>query len=67
MIFEDRSSEKRGATALELNEGTFDGINYEECSQQQAAARFRLAITLRIPVGYQDATGFNYGTERGHQ
>jgi hypothetical protein len=30
---------------------------------EQAAAQFRAAITLHIPEGYQDETGFHYGRE----
>jgi hypothetical protein len=29
----------------------------------QAAMQFRAAITLQIPEGYQDRTGFHYGNE----
>ena len=30
----------------------------------QAAARFRSAITLQVPVGYEDEQGFHYGAPR---
>ena len=64
MVCQNHSSEKSGATALARNEGTFTGTSRQDDWLHQAAARFRSAITLRIPVGYQDETGFNYGWQR---
>ena len=64
MVFENHSSEKSGATALARNDGTFTGTSRQDNWLHEVAARFRSAITLQIPVGYQDATGFNYGWQR---
>jgi len=56
MNFGRRSSGKCAVAPTVWNNATFT------CDWlREAAARFRLAIALQVPVGYQDATGFHQG------
>jgi len=61
MNFGRRSSEKCAAAPTMWASTTFTGGNRADDWLQEAAARFRSAITLQIPVGYQDANGFHQG------
>ena len=67
MNYGRRSSEKCAAATLTRNDETSAGSGQQDGWLLQAAARFRLAITLQIPVGYQDAAGFHYGQLPGHE
>jgi len=61
MNFGRRSSEKCAAAPAIWSNEMFTGDNRTDDWLCQTAARFRSAITLQIPVGYQDATGFHRG------
>ena len=50
------------ATLVRSNE-TFPGSSQHDDWLHKAAARFRLAMTLQVPVGYEDEAGFHYGHE----
>ena len=66
MNFGRQESEKCAAATLAQGGETFTGTSQHDDWLRQAAERFRLAITLQIPVGYQDETGFHYGQPHGH-
>jgi hypothetical protein len=67
MNFGRQASEKCAAATLAQNGGTFTGSGQHDDWLHSATARFRAAITLQIPVGYQDETGFHYGPRREYQ
>jgi hypothetical protein len=59
MNFGRRLTERCAATVTARKDETFTGSGEPDAWLRQAAARFRSAITLQIPVGYQDETGFH--------
>jgi hypothetical protein len=60
MNFGSRLSEK--SAALAFTERTSpDAANPPDDWLQRSTARFRAAITLQIPVGFQDEKGFHSG------
>jgi len=62
MNFGRRLSEKCATATLAQEDETFTGSRQHDDWLHKAAAQFRLAITLQIPVGYQDEAGFHYVT-----
>ena len=66
MNFGRQESEKCATATLARNGETFTGSSHHDDWLHQAAARFRSAITLQIPVGYQDEAGFHCGQPRGY-
>jgi hypothetical protein len=59
MNFGRRLSEKYAAGTSARKDETFTGSSQHDDWLRQVAARFRSAITLQIPVGYEDETGFH--------
>ena len=64
MNFGRQVSEKSAAATLAREGETFTGTSQSDDWLHQAAAHFRSAITLQVPVGYQDEAGFHYGPRR---
>jgi len=67
MNFGRRLSEKCAAVTLAQKAETFTGSSQHDDWLRKAAERFRSAITLRIPVGYQDETGFHHIPPHGYE
>jgi hypothetical protein len=67
MNFGRRLSEKCATATLAQNDETFTGSSQRDDWLRKAAVRFRSAMTLQVPVGYEDEAGFHYGHERGYE
>jgi hypothetical protein len=59
MNFGRCSTERCAATVTARKDETFTSTGHPDDWLHKAAARFRSAITLQIPVGYEDETGFH--------